>query len=290
MDYIQTVWSGFDITTFSLPKIGVNTIIDIFIVAYLIYKVFVWVKETRAWSLLKGVVVVLVISGLAYWFRLYTLTWIINNTFTAGVLAILVIFQPELRRGLEKIGKSGLSRTLDIFGITLDTDKTTLSETSANEIFKACQKLSEARTGALIVIEQSVALGDFENSGIPIDAVITTQLLVNIFVDKTPLHDGAVLIRNNRVSSACCILPLTASELASELGTRHRASVGVSEVTDAVVIVVSEETGDISIAHDSKLNRKLTGYKFREALNSLCLLDEPKTKGLGLFTRPAKKD
>ena len=212
-----------------------------------------WIRETRAWSLFKGMIVILILSMLSFRLNLYTTYWIIQETFSVGVIAILILFQPEFRKGLEQIGKGSLTK--NIFN---SSSQEIIPKNILDEILTACFIMGKAKTGAIIVVEQKVALGDFEESGIPIDAIVTNQLLINIFENKTPLHDGAVLIRNNRIKRATCILPLTRSEIGLDLGTRHRASVGASEVSDAYIFVVSEETGAVSIAHNGKLHRNLT--------------------------------
>ncbi len=181
--------------------------------------------------------------------------------FGVGLMAIIILFQPELRKALEQLGKGKI-----VSPFSLDHQVVKASEATILEIIKAATSLAKAKTGALVLIEQDVALGDHENTGIPIDAVVTSQLLINIFENKTPLHDGAVIIRNNRIAAATCILPLTEDEIGRELGTRHRAAVGASEVSDAFVLVVSEETGTISIAKGGKLFRNLTGADVKKML------------------------
>jgi len=248
-EYLKNLFSG----PFSVPKMGLNSIIDILIIAYLIYKVMIWVKQTRAWSLLKGVAVIVLFFGVSVIFKLYALEWIITRTLGVGLMMVVVIFQPEMRKALESLGKG---RFVTLFAMT-DQENEKLSTHTIEEVVSAAKKMSNARTGALIILEQDVALGDLIATGIPIDAAISTQLLVNIFEDKTPLHDGAVIICKNRITAATCILPLTQTEVASELGTRHRAAIGASEVSDAYCLVVSEETGAISIAKGGMLYRNL---------------------------------
>lgn len=277
-DILKNIFGKVDISTFRLPKIGFNSLLDILIVSFLAYQVIFWIKETRAWVLLKGIAVVLIVALIAYVFRLFALVWIINNTFSVGVTVIIVIFQPELRRMLEKIGKGRIIESLNLTGITADTGHSSLTEKSVNEICESCIKMAETRTGAIIMIERAVSLSDLEQTGIPVDAAITSQLMMNIFVDKTPLHDGAVIVKNNRIAAASCILPLTSREVASELGTRHRASIGASEVTDAYIIVCSEETGAISIAHNGHLERAVTKERFEKVLMSLVIRSDKKKR------------
>jgi len=241
---------------------GLNSVIDILILAYVIYKLMGWIKQTRAWSLLKGVAVILVIFGLSVLFELYALNWIITNTFSVGLMMIVVIFQPEMRKALEQLGKGKIVT----FFTSVERSDERLSTHTVDEIIVAARKMSTVRTGALMIIEQDVALGDLISTGIPIDAVVSSQLLINIFENKTPLHDGAVIICNNRVAAATCILPLTQSEVSSDLGTRHRAAIGASEVSDAYCLVVSEETGAISIAKGGMLYRDLSDQDLRSTL------------------------
>lgn len=255
MEFVEGILMSLDLSLFSVSSIKISDAIDIFIVAYFIYRFMLWIKETRAWSLFKGILILIFLKFLFLIFDFYTLTWILNGVFTTGLLVPLVLFQPELRKVLEELGKGKF-----IYGGVESEDAV------IKEILIAANIMSEVRTGALICIENDVALGEFEQTGIPIDAVVTAQLLINIFEDKTPLHDGAVIIRHNRIMAAACILPVTSEEIGKELGTRHRAAVGLSEVSDASVLIVSEETGAISIAKNGKLNKDLTNEELLEML------------------------
>ncbi|MDE6357579.1 MAG: diadenylate cyclase CdaA, partial [Eubacteriales bacterium] len=199
--------------------------------------------------------IILLLSILSFNLNLYTTSWIIDEALSVGIIAILVLFQPEFRKGLEQIGKGTLAKNLFLSN---NSQSYIINPETLNDIIEACFKMSTEKTGAIIIVEQNVPLGDFDETGIQIDAVISSQLLINIFENKTPLHDGAVTIRNNRISCATCILPLSSSEMAKELGTRHRAGVGASEVSDAYVFIVSEETGAVSIANNGKLSRNLS--------------------------------
>ncbi len=259
MSIFNKILTQLNLSYFSIPNISITTIIDILAVAVLVYTVLIWIKETRAWSLLKGILVVLVVSALSLVFHLYTLSWIIGNTYSVGIIAIIVLFTPEIRKALEQIGSN--NRVINFFGKDISDAK--ISQNSLDQLISASFAMGRVRTGALIVVENHVAIGDIAETGIKINGDISSQLLINIFEDKTPLHDGAVIIRNNKIASACCILPLTRNEIGKELGTRHRAAVGVSEVSDAYVIVVSEETGKISLAHSGKLYRDLTEEKIK---------------------------
>lgn len=262
MDYLKNIFNASS-QTFTIPKFDWTSVLDILVIAFCIYHVLLWIKQSRAWTLFKGIVLLLIISGVSFWLQLNTVSWIISNTFSVGLIAIIVIFQPELRKALEKLGKGKLTSFLS----PVEDNSDVLSAKSVDAIIMAATKMSKARTGALIVVEQQVPLGDLEATGIPVDAVVSSQLILNIFENKTPLHDGAVLIRNNRISAATCILPLTQDKLSSDLGTRHRAGVGASEVSDAYIIIVSEETGNISIAKEGKLYGNVTADEMLEMLS-----------------------
>ncbi len=259
-------FSQINITALKFPSIRITDVIDILLVACLAYIIIRWVKETRAWSLFKGLLVIVVVCLLSYYFNLYTLTWIIENTLSVGVIAVVIIFQPELRKALEQIGTGTIAGVGGIFPAPAGK----ITHETADEIYKACINLSAEKTGALIVIEQHVPMGDLaQTSGVIIDSKVSAQLLQNIFVDKTPLHDGAVLIRDNRIAAASCILPVTQREIGQELGTRHRAAVGGSENSDAYFIVVSEETGKISIAKEGILRKGVDAREFKSVLEKI---------------------
>lgn len=228
----------------------IKDIIDILIVTYIIYQLILLVRGTRAVQLLKGILVLVVIWALSTWFDLYTLKWLMNQIFTFGVLAIFIIFQPELRRGLEQLGRGKL------FGRTGDVDEETHQLIS--ETIKAVNYLSKRKIGALIVFERTTGLNEYVESGIPMRAVISSELFINIFIPNTPLHDGAVIIQNGQIAAAGCYLPLSENPFISkELGTRHRAAIGISEVGDAVSVVVSEETGQVSLALNGQVVRDI---------------------------------
>ncbi|MCR5836263.1 MAG: diadenylate cyclase CdaA [Lachnospiraceae bacterium] len=237
----------------TMPKLYISDAIEVFIIAIIVYYVMLWFKKTRAWVIFKGIIVLVLFLILAAVFNLSTILWIANKTLSVGIIAIVVIFQPELRRALEDLGNRNI--ILNLFKNS-DGEKGRFSDRSMEEIIRATLELAKAKTGALIVIEEDNDLSRYDETGIEIDSHISSQLLINIFEHNTPLHDGAVLIRNDRISSATCYLPLSESlSLSKELGTRHRAGVGVTEVTDCLVIIVSEETGSISIASNGKLIR-----------------------------------
>ena len=267
MSYISETLNNIGNMTINTSlTIGIIDLLDIFIVAYLIYKIIFWIKETRAWTLLKGILVIFIFYIFASVLKLNTITWILTNTISVGIIAIIVVFQPELRRALEQLGKG---KMFELFAKDNDNDDEKATAKTIDEILKAADKMGSVKTGALILIEKDVPLGELERTGIPIDAVVTSQLLINIFEKDTPLHDGAVIIRNNRVAAATCFLPLTESnDISMELGTRHRAAIGASEVSDAYVIVVSEETGYISMAKDGVLYRNISTETLRGMLSS----------------------
>lgn len=265
METFANIFSNLGITEFARPSIGITDILDILIVAYIIYKIIFWIKETRAWTLFKGILVIFALAAVATLLKLNTIVWILSNTISVGIIAVIVVFQPELRKALEQLGKGKFISYFTRGGEETD-DKA--SQRTVEEIVKAAEKMGSVKTGALILIEQEVPLGDLERTGIPIDAIISSQLLINIFEHNTPLHDGAVIVRHNRVAAATCFLPLTDSnEVSMELGTRHRAAIGASEVSDAFVIVVSEETGAISMARGGVLYRDLTAEQLRNMIS-----------------------
>ncbi len=265
MEIFNRIFGNLSMTEFARPSIGITDILDILIVAYIIYKIIFWIKETRAWALFKGILVIMALAAVATLLKLNTIIWILSNTLSVGIIAAIVLFQPELRKALEQLGK-GQFFSYFIRAAEQDTDKA--NSRTVEEIVKAADKMSAVKTGALILVEQEVPLGDFERTGIPIDAIISSQLLINIFEHNTPLHDGAVIIRRNRIAAVTCFLPLTDSnEVSMELGTRHRAAIGASEVSDAYVIVVSEETGAISLARGGVLYRELTSEQLRSMLS-----------------------
>lgn len=250
-------------------SIDLGDILEILIIAFLLYYVLVWMKATRAWMLLKGLIVICIFLILAYFFEMNTILWMAQNIFGIAVTALVVILQPELRKALEEIGKKNIISNVLPFDMGKKEEEL-FSEKTINEIVKACVEMGKVRTGALIVIEQQVSLKDYERTGIDVDGVVTNQLLINIFEHNTPLHDGAVIIRGNRITSATCYLPLSDNlALSKELGTRHRAGVGISEVTDSLTVIVSEETGKISTAYEGELSRGLSGDELRETLQRI---------------------
>ena len=241
----------------NLPKITMTDIVEILIITFLFYYMLVWIKNTRAWVLLKGIIVILLFVLVAAVFQMNTIIWIAKNTLSVAITAIVIIFQPEIRKALENLGQKNFLTSFFAFDfskgeIAKFTDKT------INELVKACYEMGKVKTGALIVIEDEIVLSEYERTGIAVDGILTSQLLINIFEKNTPLHDGAVIVRGDRVVSATCYLPLTDSlSISKDLGTRHRAAVGISEVSDSLTIVVSEETGKVSIAMGGELYRNV---------------------------------
>ncbi len=257
-----------NLTSLHMPTVRALDIAQMLIIAFLIYQILVWAKTTRLWSLLKGVVVIIVFIVIAAALNMTTILWIVQNVFGIAITAMVVILQPELRKALEGIGRRDFFR--GILNFTDATEEGRFSDKTINEIVRACVEMAKVRTGALIVVEQTSSLNEFERTGIEVDGVVTSQLLINIFEHNTPLHDGAVIIRGNRITSATCYLPLSDNmELGKELGTRHRAGVGVSEVTDSLTLIVSEETGKISVAYMGELERALESDRLKERLRQI---------------------
>lgn len=261
----------FDINSFLdgffdiILRMNIYDLIDISIVAYIFYKIFMFIKDTRAAQVLKGILFLLVATQLSETFNLHTLYWVLVNTLEIGVIAVIIIFQPEFRAGLEHIGRT----KFNFFGKNnVNTSEEILNKT-IEEIVEALYSLSRQKIGALIVMERQTKIGDIINTGTIIDAEISRQLLINIFIPNTPLHDGAVVIRDSKVKAAACFLPLTQSkDLSKDLGTRHRAGIGVSEVSDCITLMVSEETGGVSIAKAGKLYRDISKDRMTNILRS----------------------
>lgn len=244
------------ISNIYIPRtLRVSNIFEIIILAIILYEFMAWVKTTRAFALLKGIIVILVFLIIAYIFDFTTILWIAGKVINIAIIAVVIIFQPELRKALEQLGQKKYFKSLLPFTEKKDKGER-FSDKTVNELVRACFELAKNKTGALIVIEQDILLTDYEKTGIPVDGIVTSQLLINIFEHNTPLHDGAVIVRGDRIVSATCYLPLSDNmQISKELGTRHRAAVGISEVTDTMTLVVSEETGNVSIAIAGELIR-----------------------------------
>lgn len=240
----------------SIPQITIIDLVEIFIIAFIVYHIMLWVKNTRAWMLFKGIIFLLLFILVASICKMDVILWIATKTVNVGIIALFIIFQPELRKALEQLGRKNILKPIFAGGESItDND---FSDKTVNEITRAVFEMGSVCTGALIVIENEINLDEYESTGIKVDAVVSSQLLINIFEHNTPLHDGAVIIRGNRVAAATCYLPLSDNnKLSKDLGTRHRAGVGISEVTDSITIIVSEETGKVSIASNGELTRNV---------------------------------
>lgn len=243
---------GLDKLVFLLSTIRITDVIDIFIVSFMFYKLFALIRGTRATQLIRGILFIFIGSKLSEFFKLYTISWILNNAVTVGFIAILIVFQPELRRILEHIGNNKLLKPVNF-------EESRSNANVIEEIVKATYSLAGKKIGALMVLERKTGLRDIIETGISLNSDISYELLMNIFIPNTPLHDGAVVISNDHIIAASCFLPLTDNkQISMELGTRHRAGIGISEKSDAIVIVVSEETGYVSICEKSKINRNVS--------------------------------
>ena len=263
-DVIDTLYNWLSF----LPRITKTNLLEIAIIAFLVYEILSWIKNTRAWTLLKGIVVILAFALFAYVLHLSTIQWILEKTALIATTALVIIFQPELRKALEQLGSKNLLTDI----LSFDDGKTNLgfTEKTVNELVRATFEMAKVKTGALMVIERGVSLKEIERTGIEINGVVSSQLLINIFEHNTPLHDGAVVIRGNRIVAATCYLPLSDNTaISKELGTRHRAAMGISESTDSVTIVVSEETGRISLAENGTLTRINDAETLKNRLASL---------------------
>ena len=265
LDWIKSILDNYTNGMY-FPNIHIKDVIEILIVAVIVYEIMLWIKNTKAWMLLKGMIMLGAFFLLAAIFKMHTILFVAKESISVLAIAAVVVFQPELRRALEQLGEKKFFSSLIPFENSKEV-KQRFTDKTINEIVKGCVEMGKAKTGALIVIEQNVMLTEFERTGIALDSILTSQLLINIFEHNTPLHDGAVIVRGDRIVAATCYLPLSDNmELSKELGTRHRAGVGVSEVTDSLTIIVSEETGNISIALKGKLMRAVTPEVLKQQL------------------------
>lgn len=271
-----------------LPEITLTDLVEMFIIAFAIYHIIIWVKKTRAWMLVKGLVVLLAVCFLAIIFHMNVILWIFEKSIGVGITALIIIFQPELRKALEQIGRMQKFKNLMVF----DDQKgkyEKFSEKTINEIVRATYELAKTKTGALIVMTNEESLAEYERTGIVLDSVVSSQLLVNIFEHNTPLHDGAIIIQKDRITAATCYLPLSDNmELSKDLGTRHRAGVGISEVTDSLTIIVSEETGKVSIAFAGELIRNVDGEYLRSKIENLTGIQKINTSKFKFWKRKKK--
>jgi diadenylate cyclase len=265
---METIISFFEnyVAWLSFPRIQVTDIIEILMIAFAIYHVIVWVKQTRAWMLVKGLIVLLILWLIASILNLDVILWLFFKSINVGITAVIIVFQPEFRKALEQLGQNNL--VMPLFNLNESKDKNErFSDQTVSGIVKATFELAKTKTGALIVIEKEIPLNEFEKTGIAIDSLVSSQLLINIFEHNTPLHDGAVIIRNDRLAAATCYLPLTDNlHVSKDLGTRHRAGIGVSEASDCLTVIVSEETGKVSIATGGTLIRNVDGDYLRNKL------------------------
>ena len=288
MDTIKEFFSGI-LEPVRMVKIEVMDCVEIFIIAILIYNIIKWMKNTRAWALMKGVAVLFVFYLIAAILNFDVILWIYQNGIIVSITAAIILFQPELRKALEQLGKRNIGLVTPLFTNNQVEEK--FSEDTINALVKAAFDMGKVKTGALMIIEGEQRLDDIEATGIMIDAKISSELIMNIFEHNTPLHDGAVIIRGNRITAATCYLPLTDIKISKELGTRHRAAVGISEITDSFTIVVSEQTGNVSIAQNGQLSRGVTREFLYDRLKELqknANEDITKKKGLLRLTKSDK--
>ena len=255
--------------TFSLRSLNIRweDIVEVIIISFLLYQIMAWAKHTKVWLLMKGIMIIMAFILLAVFFKMHTIVWIVQNVLSLAVIAVIVVLQPELRHALEELGRK--SFITNVITFEKPTDER-FSDKTVNDLVKASFEMGKVKTGALMVIEQNVLLTEYERTGIEVDGLISSQLIINIFEHNTPLHDGAVIIRGNRIVSATCYLPLSDNMgISKELGTRHRAGIGISEVTDALTIIVSEETGHVSVTYEGKLYRNLDANGLREKISMI---------------------
>lgn len=274
MDYINSFWQLF-IGVFASFRIA--DLIDILIIAYLIYKIIQISRESQAAQLIKGILLLFILTFLANLLNLKTITMVLNNVFFWGPLALIVLFQPELRRIVEHVGRTNLNKKVRLFSNNQQQTLNYMWEKAIHKIANACESLSKSKTGALIVFERQSKLGDILETGVEINADISEELIGNIFFKNSPLHDGAVIVRDAKIVAASCFLPKPVKEqnISNRIGSRHRAAIGMSENSDAVVLVVSEETGNISIAEAGKLTKRLNRTEVITRLKEDILLPKP---------------
>lgn len=271
MDAVLT-WIRLHIVSWLTPpkQIEFMDLIQIIVIAFFVYRLIIWLKNSRAYTLLRGILLIVGFVLLANILHMDAIMWILGNVGVVALTAIVIVFQPELRKFLEQMGRKKWFDSLMFLGGKSEEERIRFSDQTINELVRACYEMGEVKTGALIVLEQDVALTEFENTGIQVDAILTGSLLINIFEKNTPLHDGAVIVRGNRVAAATCYLPLTDNmDLSKSLGTRHRAALGISEVSDSLTIVVSEETGKVSFALDGSLAAGVSPTELREQLYAI---------------------
>ncbi|MBQ9119542.1 MAG: diadenylate cyclase CdaA [Lachnospiraceae bacterium] len=282
MEVIRTFWNEYLVR---LDKLRVTDFIEILILAVIIYYFLKWIKTTNAWAVLKGLTTLLMCWLIAYIFDFHAILWFFANAIGVGITAIIILFQPELRKVLEQLGKKDIMSPF--FGPS-NEGREVLQQEDVDELIRGVYALAKEKTGALIVIEQQIDLGKIIETGIALDSVISSGLLISIFEDKKPLHDGAVIIRGRRIAAATCYLPLSENmQLSKDMGTRHRAGVGISETADCFTIIVSEESGKVSIAKAGEIIRGVSGDFLKEQLNAMCKTGDRK-KGWFLMSNKRK--
>lgn len=274
----------------TIPRIGWTDLAEVIIIAILIYSVLVWLKDTRGWTIIKGLIVIMIFIVIAYFFQMNTILWLAKNASVVAITAMIVVFQPELRQALDALGRRNvLMKFLGTSNSAADESEQ-FSDKTINEIVKAAFEMGKVKTGALIVIERQDSLDEFLLTGIKIDGLVSSQLLINIFEKNTPLHDGAIVISGNRVVAATCYLPLSGSNsISKDLGTRHRAAIGVSEVTDSITVTVSEETGKVSIAINGRLFRNVDAETAKRKLEMAKPVENEEKKFLFLKRKKNNK-
>ena len=267
------------------PHIGIANILEILIIAYIVYEIMAWICKTRAWTLLKGLLIIVGFTVVSYILHFDVILWIMGRIATIAVTALIIIFAPELRKALEQLGNKNI---MNLFTFDSKSSDDGMSERTVDELINAAFTMSKPKTGALIVIERNENLAYIEKTGILINGIVSSQLLINIFEHNTPLHDGAVLIRGNTVVSATCYLPLSENmRISKDLGTRHRAAIGISEVSDSITIVVSEETGRVSVAIGGNLIKVNDKEGLKREL-SVLLEDRKEDKNISLLSKLLK--
>lgn len=251
-----------------LPEVKITDALEILIIAFLVYQIIIWIKNTKAWMLLKGIIVLGVFILIAAIFKMNTILWLAKNSISVLATGAVIVFQPELRRALEKLGQKDFLNAFSLFDKNRTPER--FSEKTIHAIVTACYEMGKVKTGALIVVERDIMLTEYQRTGIELDSLVSEQILINIFEHNTPLHDGAVIVRGDRIVAATCYLPLSENMgLSKQLGTRHRAAVGMSEVSDAMVICVSEETGNVSYAMGGKIVRNVSAEQLEKELLQL---------------------
>lgn len=267
MDWVRNFFDNYTRDMY-FPSIEIKDVVEILIITVIVYEIMLWIKNTKAWMLLRGIIMLGIFIFLAWILRMQTILYLAAQSLNVLAVAAVVVFQPELRRALEKLGEKNLLSSVNPFDKNRENER--FSDETADSIVEACYEMGSVCTGALIVVEQAIRLNEYEMTGIELDCKVSSQVLINIFEHNTPLHDGAIIVRGDRITSATCYLPLSDNmTISKDLGTRHRAALGMSEVCDALVIVVSEETGAVSAAMGGRLTRGIKREELREMLSQI---------------------